>query len=261
MDNLKGDDASNGLDAERIDLANGPVRTIARGLQLTRLGGTVNIANTGQPYYESMELVGGKLSGSPSNPLIIEGNGAELNGSFPVPQTAWRNVEPQLWKFTPFRKGHYLLILDNKALPETRVPPNSRRLPDIPEGQWAAWRGDIYLKTSTLEEPIDLDLWFAVRSTGVTLYDVHDVIVRDLKVRHFRIDGYNAHDRATNILLENITAEENGRAGVVSAGTSFLEIRNPTIRNNGRHSVLILERAGVQINDETNVQPAPTIAE
>lgn len=261
VDNLRGDNVADGSNPTTVDFTSGPVRTISRGLQLIQLGGTLNIANNGQPYYESLELVGGRLSGSPLSPLVIEGNGAELNGSFPVPPAAWRKVEEQLWKFTPFRKGHYQLILENKALPETSVPPNSRRLPELPEGHWAAWRGDIYLRTSTLEVPTDLDLWFAVRSMGVTLYDVHDVVVRNLKVRQFRIDGFNAHDRCKNIVLENITSEENGRAGVTAAGTSFVTMENPTIKNNRLHSVFITEKAGVQINDETQVQPAPTVAE
>jgi hypothetical protein len=261
VDNLSGDDAADGTIATAINLQTGPVRTIRRGLEVMQFGDSLNIANHGRPYYESLELAGGRLSGSALVPLIVEGNGAELNGSYPVPQTAWRKVEDQLWKFTPLRKGNYQLILDDKALPKTDVPPNSRELPELPEGHWAAWRGSIYLKTSTLEEPIDLNLWFAVRSMGVTLYDVHDVIVRNLKVRQFRMDGINAHDRCKNVTLENITSEENGRAGITAAGTSFLTIEKPIIKDNGMYSVLITEKAGVQIDDETQVQPAPTLAE
>ncbi len=261
VDNFQGDDAFDGSTATPINPTDGPVKTIRRGLQLLRPGGSLSIANQGLPYYESMEIVGGKLSGGPLSPLVIEGNGAELNGSFPVPSTGWRNVGENLWQFTPFRKGSYLLIQDNKALPEIILPPNTRMLPEIPEGQWAAWKGSIYLRTSSLEVPAELNLWFAVRSMGVTLYEVHDVVVRNLKVRHFRMDGFNAHDRCKNVVLENITAEENGRTGVTAAGTSFITLQKPVIQNNGRHSVLITEKAGVQIDDETNVAPKPTLAE
>jgi hypothetical protein len=262
VDNLRGDDAADGTHPEAIDITSGPVRTIRRGLQLLHLGGTLNIANNNQPYYESMELVGGRLGGTPLRPTVIEGNGAELNGSFPVPMHAWRKVGDRLWKFTPLRKGNYRLILNNRSLPEVLVPPNSRELPEMPDGHWAGWKGSIYLQLSKLDEPKDLDLWYAVRSVGVTLHDVHDVVVRNLKVRHFRIDGVNAHDRAKNVLLENLTAEENGRAGVVSAGTSFVTMTKPVIKNNGRHSVLITEKAGVDFGEEApQVSPAPTIAE
>ena len=96
---------------------------------------------------------------------------------------------------------------------------------------------------------------------GVTLYAVHDVVVRNLKVRQFRIDGFNAHDRCKNVTLENITAEENGRAGVVAAGTSFVVLEKPVIKNNRKYSVLITEKAGVRIDDESQVSPPPTIAE
>ncbi len=261
VDNFIGDDAYDGKTATPITRGSGPVRTIARGLQLLQLGQTLNIANRGQPYYQSLELTGGRLSGTPHGAIIVEGNGAELNGSFPIPKTAWRKVEKQLWKFTPLRKGFYFLIRDDKPLPETRVPPGSITRPEIPIGHWAAWKGSVYLKTNTLEIPTDMDLWCNVRSVGVTFYDVHDVIVRNLKVKRFRIDGINAHDRAKNIVLENVTSEENGRAGLTVAGTSIVTLRKPVIKNNGRYSVYITEKAGVQIDDETQVQPAPTIAE
>lgn len=261
VDNLRGNDIADGTNAEAINRLTGPVRTLGRALQLLQTGDTLNIANNGQPYYGSLELVGGRLGGTPLNPTVIEGNGAELNGSRPVPKAAWRKVEDRLWKFTPLRKGHYLLIEENQALPNVVVPPGSRTLPEIPDGHWAAWKGTIYYQAGQLEVPADLDLWFAVRSVGVTLYDVHDVVIRNLKIRHFRIDGLNAHDRCENIVLENLTAKENGRAGIVAAGTSFLQINEPTIQDNGRYSVLITEKAGVQIDDEEKVSPAPTIAE
>ncbi len=261
VDNLRGNDMFDGTTQAAINSYTGPVRTVGRGLQRMRPGDTLSIANTGRPYYESMELVGGKFSGQPLHPVTIEGNGAELNGSFPVPPQAWRKVGEQLWKITPVRKGFYLLILDNKPLPEVPVPAGARELPEIPAGQWAAWKGSIYFRTSEIEYPEDLNLWIAVRSVGVTLYEVHDVVVRNLKVRQFRIDGFNAHDRCKNVTLENITAEENGRAGVVAAGTSFLVLEKPTIKNNRKYSVLITEKAGLRIDDESQVSPPPTIAE
>ncbi len=261
VDNLRGNDIFDGTTNNAINQYSGPVRTLQRGLQLMGHGDVLNIANTGRPYYESMELVGGRFSGEPLHPLIIEGNGAELNGSFPVPALAWRKAGKQLWRITPVRKGFYVLIRDDKPLPEVPVPANARQLPAIPEGQWAAWKGSIYFRTSPIEYPEDLNLWIAVRSVGVTLYDVHNVVVRNLKVRQFRIDGFNAHDRAKNVVLENITAEENGRAGVTAAGTSFLILEKPTIKNNRKYSVLITEKAGVKIDDESQVAPPPTIAE
>lgn len=260
VDNLRGSDASDGKEPAPINLVSGPVRTIRRGLQLLQKGGTLNLANNNQPYYESMELVG-RSSGTALRPTLIEGNGVELNGSFPVPPNAWRKVGKRLWKFTPLRKGHFVLIVDNKPLPETMVPPGSRQLPKIPDGNWAAWKGSIYYQASPVDEPADFAMWYAVRSVGITLYETHDVTIRNLKVRHFRIDGINAHDRCNNILLDNVTAEENGRAGVAVAGTSFVTIKESTIKNNRLYSVLILEKAGVQVDEKSQIDPPPKIAD
>lgn len=260
VDNLRGSDAADGTEPTPINLESGPVRTIRRGLQLLHKGGTLNLANNNQPYYESMELVG-RASGTLLRPTLVEGNGVELNGAFPVPLRAWRKVGNRLWKFTPLRKGQYLLIVENKPLPETPVPSGSRQLPPIPDGNWAAWKGSIYYQASPLDEPTDFAMWYAVRSVGITIYEAHDLIVRNLKVRHFRIDGINAHDRCNNILLDNVTAEENGRAGVTAAGTSFVTFKESTVKNNRRYSVLILEKAGVQIDEKSEVIPPPKIAD
>lgn len=258
VDNLRGSDAADGKEPAPINLESGPVRSIRRGLQLLQKGGTLNLANNNQPYYESMELVG-RMSGSTLRPTIIEGNGVELNGAFPVPPSAWRKVGDRLWQFTPLRKGHYLLIVDNKPLPETPVPPGSRQLPEMPDGHWAAWKGSIYYQASPLDEPTDFAMGYAVRSVGITLYEIHDVVVRNLKVRHFRTDGINAHDRCDDVLLENITAEQNGRAGVTVAGTSIVTIQESTIKDNRLFSVLILEKAGVQVDEKSEIAPPPTI--
>ncbi|MCA9069864.1 MAG: right-handed parallel beta-helix repeat-containing protein, partial [Planctomycetaceae bacterium] len=131
----------------------------------------------------------------------------------------------------------------------------------LTDGNWAAWKGSIYYQASPLDEPTDFAMWFAVRSVGITIYEAHDIVVQNLKVRHFRIDGVNAHDRCNNILLQNVTAEENGRAGVTAAGTSLVTIKESTIKNNRLYSVLILEKAGVQIDEKSEVAPAPKIAD
>lgn len=257
VDSLRGDDAFDGRTADIVDDGRGPVRTIRRGVQLLVQGGTLSIANNGAPYYESIALSGEKHSGVEFAPLTIIGNGAVLNGSRAIPAAGWKLVGEKLWKLKPHRKGHYLLILDNAALLPVKLN-EMKSLNDLGDREWAVSGGSIYFRTKGIEEPSDLDLRLAVRTVGISLYAVHDVVIRGLTLRHFRLDGVNANDHVVNVLLEDVKAEENGRAGVSIHGTSFLQLVKPTVRGNHEHSVLITSKAGSRIT-EGQVQPKPTV--
>lgn len=244
VDNRIGSDAADGASEELVDLRSGPVRTIRRALQLARRGDTISIANHGVPYYESIALTGARHCGYSQRKFTIIGNGAVVSGAQPVPPAAWKEVESDLWKFTPWRKGHYRLILDGKAVPEVAAPYEestgaSDSLPDVPEGQWAAWRGSIYYRTPRFERPAERPFAFAAQGVGLTLADVHDVHVVGLVFRHFRLDGVSAHSRARGIVLDNVQSLENGRAGLFVGGTSDVEALDCRFERNRKANVLL----------------------
>ena len=263
VDPLHGDDENDGRAKRPSSPGNGPVRTIARALERAGFGDTINLANHGIPYHEPISLTGRRHSGFPSIPFVLEGNGAIVDGSFPVPPSAWERVEGNLWKMTPRRKGHYVLLLGDEPIEEHRVPAASAQLPSIPVGQWAAWRGSIYYHLPQYEEPSYLPLRFARWGVGLTLYDARDVVVRNVTFRHFRLDGVNAHDRCRNVILEDVRCVGNGRAGVAAAGTSDVTLRSCQVMGNLRHSVLITERAAAILDPEVpnELDEPPTLSE
>ncbi len=257
VDNLKGADAFNGKSSEPIDFQAGPVKSIRRAQQLAGTGDTIVLANTGVPYYETVQLVGGRKSGAQRARFRLIGNGAVISGAKLVSATAWKKVGEDLWKITPHRKGHYQLILKDKALPEQQCLSAPKSLPDLKRGQWCAWRGSIYLHTAPLEEPRELPYAFASLEVGLTLYEVHDVQVVDVTFRHFRLDGINAHDRCTGVLFENVKFVENGRAGLSVGGTSVVVVRNCELMANRKYSVLLSEQALVTL-DQTQISQRVT---
>ena len=257
VDNRIGNDGFSGTSRVAAIGKDGPVRTIRRALQLIRAGDTVILANHGDPYYESMELVGRRCCGhDESVPLRILGNGAVLSGARGIPASAWRQTQSRLWRFTPWRKGYYLLLKDGHPLPEQPCQPEADALPGIPEGHWCAWKGSIYYNPGSLATPADQKLQFAAKSVGLTLYDVHGIRIADLTFRHFRLDGINAHDRCRDVVLENVTACENGRAGLCVAGSSDVVVRDSKLTDNRCHSVLITEQAGAALERTELSQPA-----
>lgn len=256
VDNRRGDDAYDGRLPEPVSPFVGPVQTIARGLQLARTGDTVHVASTGVPYYESLALFGPRHSGFSTVPFTIAGNGAVVDGAVPVPASAWREIGPGLWKMTPWRKGHYQLLLGDAVVPEHRPAPGAADFAKLPVGEWTAWKGSIYYRAEFDVLPPDEPFRFAYHGVGLSLYRIRYVHVRDLTFRNFRLDGINAHDLSSDVVFENVRTVQNGRAGVAVGGSASVLLRGCELAGNRMHSLLVTEQAAAEVEESKLDEPA-----
>jgi len=256
VDNRLGDDRYDGLSQTPISEYTGPVRSLQRAVQLATGGDTIELADGGGVYYGSVTLWGEKQSGEANAPFRIIGNGAVLNGAKPVPEGEWYHVGGGVWRITPIRKGWYQLVLDGQAVPEAACERTATELPAIPVGQWCAWRGAVYYQAERGINPNTMSFSLADEEVGITLLDVHNVVISGLTLRHYRLDGVNAHDRCRDVLLENVISEENGRAGIAVAGTSQVAIIGGKLHDNRRYSLLITELGAAAVErSELDVEP------
>jgi hypothetical protein len=245
VDNRFGDDGYDGTIAQTTGPGTGPVFSIRRALDKAQAGDIVHIANYGIPYYESLQLVGPRFSGSGVSPFVIDGNGAVLSGARMVPPEAWKYVGDNVWRFTPRRKAFYQLLQIDKPVPEQRDPSPAAVLE---AGQWQGRDGSIFFRSpGPGQNPLNLPLAFARDEVGITLLDVEDVIIRNLTIRHFRLDGVNAHDRARHVILENVRLLENGRTGLAVGGTSLVGLKGSQLDGNRLTQVLNAEKAQTEI--------------
>ncbi len=257
VDNIAGDDRSDGTSNKKTSLEVGPVRTLERAMRLARFGDTVIISKTSKPYYGSLSLTGHRHSGSPQVPFRILGNGATLSGARSVPSELWKRHRDNVWSFEPTKKGRYLLLLDGEAVKRFPAQFTSHYPHGIEEGQFAVCMGRVFYRSPKGEQPGERAFAIAQGTTGVSLFGVRNVIIKDLKVENFRIDGLNAHDLCRNVLVENVTAIANGRAGMTVKGSAELVVRNCRIEQNLEHSVLVQEAGEVDVK-ETAVDLEPT---
>ena len=72
---------------------------------------------------------------------------------------------------------------------------------------------------------------------GVTLYQVRNVVIRDLIVQGFQLDGINAHDSAFDTVLRRVTCRGNARSGISIGGASRLRLENCLVGDNGQSQV------------------------
>jgi len=258
VDSRVGNNAYDGTSAEPVNAWVGPVRTLERAMQLVDCGDSLVLVDNGTPYYGSLTMFGAKFSGTPDHPFYLHGGGAVVSGAKPIEPGAWVELGNNLWKITPVRKGWYQLVDNGEAVPRVEITVAPAELPDVPVGSWGVHKGTIYYRSKTQDTPRQHDFALAETATGLTLLGVRNVVVSDLTLRHFRVDGINAHNRCENVQFNNVSCVENGRAGIVVSGTSQIDVNNSEITRNQQHSLLITEFGQARL-DGTEYDRPPTV--
>lgn len=231
VDNLLGDDRRGGSSAVVASEGIGPCRTIAKALRITQPGDRIIVANTGQPYREGITLQGPRHSGSDRFPTMIVGNGATLDGTMDLVDAVWEFAGNNTFRTRPAHMSFQQLFLDDQPLARRQPPPG--QFPALEAREWCLFRGWIYFRVDQNKSPELYNLSCCGEQVGITLYNVHDVVVQDLNIRGFWIDGVNCHDNVRDAVLTRISAIDNGRSGFSIGGASRVRIENCTAAGNG----------------------------
>ena len=260
VDNLRGDDAFTGQQTQNRPDMSGPVRSIARALRLASQGDRIVLANNDEPYREGIALSGTRLSGYPFRPFVIEGNGAILDGSAPVAAEAWEHYQGPVFRFAPPRLAFQQLFLDDRPLVRVAASRQADGPPELEPLEWCLYDGHIYfsIEPDTAKLPQDYALTYAHTRAGITLFHVNRLVIRDLTVQGFQLDGIHAFNSARDVTLSGVTSRGNGRSGITIGGASQVLINASLVGNNGFAQVLTLpySETGIQ-NTELLPNTAP----
>jgi hypothetical protein len=259
VDNRMGEDGATGHNPQIAPNRTGPVRTIAKALQLAETGDRILLARTGVPYRESISLVGSKHSGVASQPFALVGNDAVLDGSAPVPRRAWEHYRGAVFRFRPPGQHYQQFFLSDRPLPRVIGESGSREPPKLQPLDWCLCGGYIYFRADYGRLPEDYALSYAQETTGITLFHVDSVMIVDLTVQGFQIDGVSVFNSARNVTLAGLTVRGNGRAGMVSGGASDVAIVGCVVGNNGESQVLTLPLSETHVTQSellSNTAPA-----
>lgn len=258
VDNIGGDDLHDGSQPQSAG-GPGPVRTVHKALLVARPGDRILLANTGEPYRESIALSSGKHSGTPRAPFVIDGQGAVLEGAEPVPARAWEHWRGDVFRFRPSRTSYQQLFLDGRPAARRTIAPGEHHWPQIDPLEWFRRDAHMYYRVEPDRLPADYSLACSARQTGVTLYHVHDVMIVNLVVQGFRLDGINANDGVRDCVLSEVTCRGNGRSGIAVGGTSQVGIGNSLLGDNGEAQLRVEGYSAVRVEESQlldNTAPA-----
>lgn len=235
VDNVNGDDRRSGQSPDSSGLSGGPVRTISKALRLANKGDLISLADTGVPYRECIAVQGGFHSHTGPIAFEIHGNGAVLDGSLPILASAWEHVKGDIFRYQPRRGAYQQLFL--RGAPAARKPVAGSTMPELQPLEWCLYGGQIYFRVEPGVAPYAYEASCAAHPVGITAYDVDGVIIRDLKIRGFQLDGFQAHDNVRRFSLLNVTSEYNGRAGFAIANSSKVALSQCSAQGNGEAQV------------------------
>jgi hypothetical protein len=261
VNNVAGDDRFNGTHPTNTDDAAGPLRTLGMALRIAASGDKIILAKNDEPYRESVTLWSSRNSGDVVQPFMIQGNGAVFDGSAPVPAEAWEHYEGAVFRFRPPRMGFAQLFLDDR--PAARVLADASPRP-LGEGlevralaplQWCLKNGEIFFCVEKTKLPADYHLSYAALPVGITLLHVNRVVITDLTIQGYQLDGINAVNSATDVLLFGLTLRGNGRSGLTVGGASSVKLDAALVGNNGHAQLLTLPYSHTFVRN-SNLLPA-----
>lgn len=237
VDNVGGDDLHDGSQPTNLG-GNGPVRTLRKALRICHAGDRVLLANSGQPYRESISLSAANHCGTVLSAFVIDGQGAVLEGAEPVPAGAWEFDQGTVFRFRPPRSTYQQLFLDGQPAAQQKLAAGEARLPQLEPLEWYRRGANLYFRVEPDKLPRDYDLAYSARQTGITVYHVHDVLITNLIVQGFRLDGININDGVAGCEVSGVISRGNGRSGITVAGSSKARITKCVVGDNGEEQLL-----------------------
>lgn len=240
VDNVGGDDGSSGEFVQPTPERTGPVQTLAKALRLAGRGDRIIIKKTERPYYEPISLSSSQHGGYPSRPFTILGNGAVLDGTAPVPDSLWEHFQGDVYRFAPPRLRYQQLFLGGRPAICVPVEGAAKNPPELQPREWCMFRGHIYFAAEPAKRPEEYHLAYAKEPTGIALAHMQNVLITDLTIQGFQLDGVAAVTGAQDVVLHRVTCLANGRSGVSVGGASHVAIKECVLSENGESQLLTL---------------------
>ena len=229
-----------------------PFKTFKHALAKLRGGDTLHVQKTKTPYTERFGELGTRAKGhpydgTPEQPTVIEGHGAELTSLTRMGAAAWEQMPDGTWRTKPHHNvvvmggaGHYnafpflFLDRDGRRTPFRPADERSALLPmemywSFKWNQDAAGRrtrdddyGSLYIRLPEGLTPANCDL--LMPHAGNLTVGADNVVVRDLNFSWATADCIDTY-LGTGIVFENLEATDCLDQNISAHATAGLAVR------------------------------------
>jgi hypothetical protein len=105
-------------------------------------------------------------------------------------------------------------------------------------------RGFVYFRVEPRRYVNQYEIESPALDIGLGLHNVRNVVVRNLTIEQFRLDGVHVSGNCRNIRLKNVRSTGNGRYGLTVTGTSQVQASALDLAGNrvGERQVLVKAR-------------------
>ena len=236
--------------------------SIQAAIKAAKPGDTIHLDPAASPYREA--AVFKSVSGTPDQPITLDGHGATLLGSDPVDPAQWIDQGDGLWRSTALADqlnvkrsvlSRFYFVFDDS--PQYMGGASKHRHPTfkapatLKPGEWTYVESEqaFYLRIAADRSLEDAGVEVPVRSAGVALQgSASHIIVRNLVAKHAWNDGFNIHGQCHDILFENVEAIECGDDGISAHGQCEIRIDGMVSRGNSNGICHVNESRSVSRN-------------
>ena len=220
VDNRTGSDANDGKSAGAA------FATIARATAAAKASDTIVLANSGVAYREAIRLRG--LGGTPSKPLVIEGNGATITGLKPLKAADWTPRGDGLYSHAVAKKPYGVPFLVHRG----RRVPRAASAAAVGPGQFAWDDKGITFRPEPGKAIGACELEATLVVSGLEISGASYITCRNLVSEYHSNDGFNVHGECRGIVCENVVGRHNGDDGFSVHETIGAVVRNGHFHHN-----------------------------
>lgn len=248
VDHENGSDENDGSVAVAAGDARGPVATLRHALEIRKPADRIVLRKTNAPYRESIVLTG--LGGEPGQSLVIEGNGAVLDGLTTSKPDEWREEPDGSISVDWGADWGFCVVADGKLA--ERAESRESMKPGQSFGDYVNHRG-YYLPAagqSTQRTRLELPRGYC----GVSIWDASHITIRNLTCQFFWNDGFNIQGDAQDIRFESVVGRFNGDEGISAHGTADVTVVGADLygNDNGLYDTVLSRTRYIAINVHDN---------
>jgi hypothetical protein len=240
VDNSIGDDRYRGQSLQ-VYGGQGPLRSLQKAVRIAKPGDRIIVNPTNVPFREEVVINGVERENPTADfPVVIEGNGATLDGLVPIDPMLARPLVAGLFQFeTDLGPSHTSDILFVDGAPAPRGAGRwANGMPMLQPGEFAPWNGWLCYQVAR-GDVIDRHAFAVSRlNVGLTIYRSNHWIVRNLSFRGYRLDGIRIHGPVEGLQFQFCRFLSNGRAGLASYGLADAGISDSEAIGNGKAGIV-----------------------